>query len=107
MDWTVVKVVANERTEGAGDEKVLSRPPSVLAAVALVPTPEGAASDMIVSAFVARVGALDFGWISPSWEAETECLLWDSELCRDRWDEMGVERETWGGWEGSGRDERG
>lgn len=80
----MVKVVAKERTEGAGEEKVLSLPPSVLAAVALVPTPDGAASDMKVSAFVARVGALDLGWNWLSWEIETECLLWDKELCRDR-----------------------
>jgi hypothetical protein len=80
----VVRVVAKERTDGAGEEKVLSLPPSVLAAVALVPAPDGAASDMIVSALVARVGALDLGWIWLSWDIETECLLWESELCRER-----------------------
>lgn len=30
-----------------------------------------------------------------SWEMEAECLLvlWEMEECRDRWDEIGVEKE--------------
>jgi hypothetical protein len=60
-DWTVVRVVVIERREGAGEENVLFLSPSVRGAVALVPAPEGAFSEMAVSAVVARVGALDFG----------------------------------------------
>ncbi len=48
-----------ERTEGAGEEKVLLPPPSVLAAVALVPVFDAAASLMAVSPVVERVGGLD------------------------------------------------
>lgn len=59
IDCTVVRVVASDRTDGAGDEKVLSRPPSVRGAVWLVPAPDGAASERVVSAVVAKVGALD------------------------------------------------
>lgn len=50
-----------ERMEGAGEENVLFRSPSVLVVVPIVPTPEGAASDIAVSAVVANVGARDFG----------------------------------------------
>ena len=59
-DCTVVKVVVMDRRDGAGDEKVLFLSPSVLGAVALVPAPEGAPSEPVVSAVVANVGALDF-----------------------------------------------
>jgi hypothetical protein len=65
VDWTVVNVVVKDRTDGAGDEKVLFLSPSVLAAVALVPAPEGAWSELVVSAVVANVGARDFVW--PCW----------------------------------------
>lgn len=60
VDWIVVSVVVIERRDGAGEEKVLFRSPSVRGAVALVPAPEGARSEMAVSAVVARVGGLDF-----------------------------------------------
>ena len=82
-DWTVVRVVAMERMDGAGEENVLSRPPSVRGAVALVPAPEGASSDRAVSACVASVGALDLLPVWLSWEMDTECLLWERELCRE------------------------
>ena len=88
IDCTVVRVVAMERTDGAGDENVLSLPPSVLVvAVAPVPAPEGAASERAVSACVASVGAFDLFppfWLS--WEMEMECLLCEceKELCLDR-----------------------
>jgi hypothetical protein len=52
-------VVVMERTDGAGEEKVLLPPPSVLAAVALVPAFEPAASLIAVSAVVESVGGLD------------------------------------------------
>ena len=48
-----------ERSDGAGDEKVLLPPPSVLAAVALVPVFDAAASLVVVSPVVERVGGLD------------------------------------------------
>jgi hypothetical protein len=66
MDWMVVKVVASERTDGAGDEKVLSPPlrnsvPPF--AVRLVPVmdeaPCDAAVDLGVSLSVDMVGAMD------------------------------------------------
>jgi hypothetical protein len=63
-ECTVVKVVANERMEGAGDEKVLpSPPPCVLkpsVPVARVPALEYAASENPASPFVEMVGAADF-----------------------------------------------
>ena len=100
IDWTVVRVVAIDRIDGAGDEKVLSLPPSVLVvAVAPVPAPEGAASERAVSACVARVGAFDlFPPVWLSWEMEMECLLWDCdrELCLDLCEVvLGVENERW------------
>ena len=58
-----MRVVVIDLREGAGEEKVLFRSPSVRGAVALVPAPEGATSDIAVSAVVARVGGLDFCWI--------------------------------------------
>jgi hypothetical protein len=90
-DCTVVKVVAIERMECAGEENVLSRPPSVVfvVAVAPVPTPEGAASDSAVSACVASVGARDLlppVWLSCEMEMERLLCECDSELCRDRCD---------------------
>lgn len=66
IDWMVVKVVARERTEGAGDEKVLSPPrrnsiPPF--AVRLVPVRDEApcdgAVDLEVSFSVDMVGAMD------------------------------------------------
>lgn len=93
-DWIVVRVVVMLRTEAGAEEKVLLWSPSVLAAVADVPAPEGAWSDVAVSAVVARVGARDFGWTAPlSWEMVAECLEmdWERELCRDCWEESGVE----------------
>ncbi len=86
-----MRVVVKERTDGAGEEKVLFLSPSVLAAVALVPAPDGAWSELVVSAVVARVGARDFG-CAGSCEIDMECLLCDMELCRDRWEDKGVER---------------
>lgn len=56
----VVSVVVTERSEGAGEENALLRSPSVRAAVALVPAPDGATSEWVVSAVVARVGGRDF-----------------------------------------------
>lgn len=52
----MVRVVVMDLNEGSREEKVLSRSPSVRAAVALVP-----AAETVVSAVVASVGALDFG----------------------------------------------
>lgn len=44
MDWIVVKVVVNDRTDGAGDENVLSPPlrDSTPPMVRLVPATDGA-----------------------------------------------------------------
>jgi hypothetical protein len=60
--------VVNERTDGAGDEKVLpSPPPRELIpppAVAIVPALEYAASEMAVSPFVEMVGAVDFALVA-------------------------------------------
>ena len=96
----MVNVVAIDRIECAGEENVLSLPPSVfVVAVAPVPAFEGAASDIAVSACVAKVGALDL--LPPFWlscEMETERLLWDRdrELCLDLCEVViGVENERW------------
>lgn len=59
VDCIVVNVVVIDRSEGAGEEKVLSLSPSVRAAVAVVPTPDLLVSDMVVSAVVPNVGARD------------------------------------------------
>ena len=60
-EWIVVSVVVMLRTDAGGEEKTLLWSPSVLAAVAEVPAPDGAWSEIAVSAVVARVGARDFG----------------------------------------------
>lgn len=58
---------------------MLLPPPSVLAAVALVPVFEAAASLIAVSPVVERVGGLDIAFVSDelfsSWEAWTDSLL--------------------------------
>lgn len=66
MDWMVVNVVASERTEGAGEEKVLSPPLGNSVppfTVRLVPVmdeaPCEAAVDLEVSFSVDMVGAMD------------------------------------------------
>lgn len=62
-DWIVVRVVVKERTEGAGEEKVLPSPPPLELkappAVALVPVFEWVVSEFTVSGFVESVGAVD------------------------------------------------
>ena len=83
----MVRVVVIDLTECAGDENVLFLSPSVLAAVALVPALELAASEAAVSAVVERVGALDLACAWLSWEAKMEFLLCERELCRDRGEE--------------------
>jgi hypothetical protein len=95
VDWTVVRVVVMERTDGAGEEKVLLPPPSVRGAVALVPAPEGATSDIAVSAVVARVGGRDLpgSWLSR--DGENDLLLCVKELCRDRSGSLGSEKARW------------
>lgn len=69
VDCTVVSVVVNDRTEGAGEEKVLpSPPPAELmpppAVVAIVPALEYAASESAVSPVVESVGAVDFALVA-------------------------------------------
>lgn len=63
-DCTVVRVVVRDRTDGAGEEKVLPSPPPLELmpppAVADVPALENAVSDIVASPFVERVGATDF-----------------------------------------------
>ena len=81
-DWIVVRVVVRERTECAGEEKLLSltAPPIVAA----VPALDGAISEFTVSGFVDTVGAADLllivgaGW--PSLEAGRDSLLWDGDM---------------------------
>lgn len=69
MDCRVVRVVVTERRDGAGEEKVLSRSPSVRGTVVLVPAPDLLpVSEVIVSAVVARVGARDFTGLGLSCE---------------------------------------
>lgn len=87
VDWTVVRVVVSERTDGAGEENVLPSPPpwepTAQPEVTAVPALELAASDMVVSAFVESVGAADFVPI-----VEACCSKPDSE-------NDGSERERW------------
>lgn len=67
IDWIVVSVVVRERTEGAGEEKVLSAPlrdSSPPLAVRLVPATDdapwdGAVIDRAISWSVETVGAAD------------------------------------------------
>lgn len=89
-DCIVVKVVVRDRTDGAGDEKVLPSRAlmpfelTVAPSVAVVPALEVAASEWTVSAFVARVGAVDLllmvGACCPSWEAGRDILLLDGDI---------------------------
>jgi hypothetical protein len=86
-EWIVVRVVVRDRTEGAGDENVLSAPRPELTPhpiVAFVPWPddgacEGAASECATSGSVDIVAAVDLlpivGGGRPSWEDRTDCLL--------------------------------
>jgi hypothetical protein len=66
-DCTVVKVVVNERTECAGDEKVLPSPPpcelNPPPPVAIVPALEYPASEIAVSPLVDTVGAVDLALV--------------------------------------------
>ena len=83
----VVSVVAKERTDGAGEEKVLPSPPvrplelRAPPAVTAVPAFElaSAASEPIVSVVVATVGATDFLPVAcgccPSLETGNDSLL--------------------------------
>lgn len=83
----MVSVVVSERTDGAGEEKVLSAPLAELTpqpTVAVVPSPEdapceGAASECVVSGSVDMVGAVDLlpivGGAFPSRDDMMECLL--------------------------------
>jgi hypothetical protein len=83
VDWTVVRVVVMERRDGAGEENVLFLSPSVRAAVALVPAPDGARSDIAVSAVVPSVAGRDLVWIWLSREGDRERLLCVKELLRE------------------------
>lgn len=93
----MVKVVVRDRTEGAGEENVLSLPPSVFAAVPLVPAFENAASDAAVSPFVDTVGAADFIPLGggPSCDGGTELLLAVEAVYPDLSDERGSEKDRW------------
>ena len=86
VDCIVVKVVVMDRRDGAGEEKVLSRSPSVRGMVLDVPVP-----DTVVSAVVPNVGALDFGWLCASCERVVEFFLRESELYRDGGSDKGAE----------------
>lgn len=78
--------MVSDRSEGAGDEKVLFSSPSVLVAVALVPVLDCAVSDWVVSPLVDSVGAVDLalvmGWPFASWERGSDCLLGEGEAKR-------------------------
>lgn len=87
-ECTVVRVVANERTEGAGDENVLpSPPPCVLnpsVPVVRVPALEYVASEYPASPFVEMVGAADFAFVKgvgfsyPEDTRDGSLLEWES-----------------------------
>lgn len=92
-----MSVVVIERTEGAGEEKVLFPPPSVLAAVALVPAFDATASLVAVSPVVDSVGGLDTAFVPlmffSLYEARTDSLLCAAELRRDPEDVKGDEKD--------------
>lgn len=87
-ECTVVKVVANERIEGAGDEKVLPSPPSCAlnpsVPVVRVPAFEYAASEKPASPVVETVGAVDFapdswaGFSYPEDAKDGSLIEWES-----------------------------
>lgn len=87
--------MVKDRTDGAGDEKVLSLPPSVFAAVALVPAFENAASDVAVSPFVETVGAADLDSFcgGPSCDSVNDVLLADDTVYLALCDSSGVEKD--------------
>lgn len=65
-DCTVVKVVVNDRTEGAGDENVLPSPPPL----ELIPPPAVAnvpAFEYDVSPLVEMVGVVDLALVVGIW----------------------------------------
>lgn len=75
-DCTVVNVVVNERTDGAGDENVLPSPPPYTPPfpVTVVPAFEYPASDRVVSPFVDSVDlALLPGIFCSDIEACSDC----------------------------------
>ena len=103
-DWMVVRVVVRERTEGAGEEKVLPSPPAwwaeaaVPAPVVVVPVLDCAASECVVPGFVETVGATDLfpgGNWDPSWDTGRELRLCDGEPSRQLRPDGGVENERW------------
>lgn len=61
-------MVVSDRTDGAGEEKVLPSPPPweliPPPTVAIVPALEYAASEIAVSPFVEIVGAVDFALVA-------------------------------------------
>lgn len=83
----VVRVVVMDRSDGEGEEKVLSLSPSVRVAVVVVPlvpvvpTPDLAVSEMVVSAVVPMVGARDLGGPCPSCDNVNETFSLEFELC--------------------------
>ena len=83
MDWIVVKVVVRDRTEGAGDENVLS-PPFLPFAVLLVPATEdakceGAWIDGVASCSVDTVWAAERGGAMPSTDECSDARLGPEE----------------------------
>ena len=88
--------MVKERTDGAGEENVLLAPPSVRAAVALVPALDAAMSLIAVSPLVEMVARLEMALapdkLCPSGELCTRSLLRPGQLSRDSDDDSGVER---------------
>lgn len=101
----MVRVVVRDRTDGAGDENVLPSPAltplelTVAPNVAVVPAFEVAASELTVSAFVAKVGAVDLlpmvGACCPSWDPGKDILLRDGDMLLTLRPDGGVQKERW------------
>lgn len=99
--------MVNDRTEGAGDENVLSAPLPELTphpTVAFVASPddgacEAATSECATSGSVDNVGAVDLlpivGGATPSWEDRTDCLLRSKEDALIVFPVGPVEKELW------------
>jgi hypothetical protein len=75
----------SDRTDGAGDEKVLPSPPPIVltpppVVVAIVPALEYAASEIAVSPFVEMVGAVDLAPVAATWFSYPEYVI-EGSLC--------------------------
>lgn len=106
-DCIVVSVVVKDRTDGAGEENVLPSPPplppalNVPPTVPVVPVFDGAVSELTVSGFVDKVGAVDLllmvGACWSSLETGRDTLLCERDALLTLRPDGGVQKERWFG----------